>query len=110
MNESEVIEALSNIAASATGFLSLFISITFAYLTVAYLVGSKLSRFQVTVINSLYVLCASLTGGSMLVWTEAWGKLHGRTTSVLNEIWLAEILAWAAGGYVMIGLLILASI
>ncbi len=110
MNEAETIEALSNIADSATGFLSIFISITFAYLTVAYLAGAALSRLQLTIINSLYVLCAILTGGSTLIWWEAWVKLHSRTTSVLNEVWLTKNIAWLDGGYLMLSSMMIASI
>ena len=110
MSEAETIEALSNITASATSFFSIFISITFAYLTVAYLVGAKLSRFQLTMINMLYALCAAIAGGSTLIWWDAWVKLHSRTTSVLNEVWLAGNVGWTGAAYVMLSLIIIASI
>ena len=110
MSEAETIEALSNITASATSFFSICISITFAYLTVAYLVGAKLSRFHLTMINMLYALCAAIAGGSALIWWDAWVKLHRRTTRVLNEVWLADNIGWTGAEYVMLGLIIIASI
>ena len=44
--EAQAIEALADIAAVAATYISVFISLTFAYLTVAYLVGATLNRFQ----------------------------------------------------------------
>ena len=43
MSEAEAIEALSDVAANAGTFFTIFLSVTFAYLTVAYVVGAALS-------------------------------------------------------------------
>jgi hypothetical protein len=110
MSEAETIEALSNITGSAVGFLSIFISITFAYLTVAYVVGANLTKLQVVVINGLYLFCALLSGSGSMIYWESWSKLHGRTNSVLNEVWLANEFLWTESGYLMFGSIIVMSV
>ena len=110
MTEAEAIEALSNIAINVTAFFSIFISITFAYLTVAYLVGRDLSRFQLTAINSLYVLCTLLMGAATAGWNEAWIKLHSREATVISDIWIIDAIAWTEGLYLMLASIVFASI
>ena len=46
MSESDAIVALSELGANAGTFSAMYFSFTFAYLTVAYLVGKSLSLFQ----------------------------------------------------------------
>ena len=60
MSESDAIEALSEISLNATTYVSIFISVTFAYLTVAYLVGKQLTRFQCLAVSALYFLIAGM--------------------------------------------------
>lgn len=56
MTEFELIEAYHGAEASWLSALGVFISIVFAYIAVAYFVGSKLTRFQVAVVSGLYSL------------------------------------------------------
>ena len=56
LTEFELIEAYHGAEASWQSALGVFISILFAYIAVAYFVGSKLTRFQVGVVSGLYAL------------------------------------------------------
>ena len=56
MTEPEVMEMVNLYANNSMGCFSLWVSFTFAYLTVAYLIGDKLSSIQLYIISSLYVL------------------------------------------------------
>ena len=94
MSEQEAIEALSDIAANAATYFSVFISLTFAYLTVAYLVGAQLNRFQLTLITAIYVLSASMMAGTSVVWTGAWLELYHREVTVFSGNWIADLPYW----------------
>ena len=102
MTDQEAIEALSDIAMTGATYLSIFISITFAYLTVAYLVGSKLTRFQAAVISSFYVIVSLLAGSATLVWNDGWFNLYRDHPSVLRDVWLVNGLAWTELLYVVL--------
>ena len=56
MTEAEVLEIINAHASNAMTALSIYVSLTFAYLMVAYLVGAKLSKLQVFVVSTLYFL------------------------------------------------------
>ena len=65
MTEPEVIASVTDLAEIATNFVSLWLSVTFAYLTVAYFLSKALSRFQYFAASALYgftsiwfILCA----------------------------------------------------
>jgi len=58
MTELEAHEALALWASASLQAFSVYMTLTFAYLTVAYLVGSRLNRFQTIAISCLYV-CGS---------------------------------------------------
>ena len=73
MQELTPIEALTNIADVAATYGSLWISITFAYLTAAYFVGAKMTRFQCLTMSGLYLVTAVLFGSaSASVRKNAW--------------------------------------
>ena len=46
MTEAETLVSLTDMSDTSLSFISVWISVTFAYLTVAYVVGKDLSRFQ----------------------------------------------------------------
>ena len=110
MSEAEAIEAMSDIAINVSTFFSIFVSLTFAYLTVAYLVGRELTRFQLFIINYLYVLCTTLMGASLVTWNNAWLELYHRETTVLSDSWWIEVINWRVGAYVMLGSILVASV
>jgi hypothetical protein len=109
MTEFEAIEALSGIAATAVTFLTVFISLTFGYLMVAYFVGAELTRFQSLVISGLYILAASMFGGAAFLWTLAWDLLNAQESSVIDGIWFAD-LSWSTGVGIVVVLAALVSL
>ena len=110
MSEQEAIEALSDVAANAATYFSVFISLTFAYLTVAYLVGASLNRFQLILISAIYVLSSSMMAGTVVVWTGAWLKLYHREQTVFTGSWIAELPYWIEGLSVLLIAVLVASI
>ena len=56
MNEYEVIEATYAIRQAGAADVTSFFTVLSAYLVVAYLVGDKLSKFQLWTISGLYTL------------------------------------------------------
>jgi len=94
VTETDVIEALSELSINAATYMTVFISLTFAYLTVAYFVGRSLSRFQCVAISGLYVLFASMTGASAVAWSEAFQLFRTKERSILDEVWIFENTNW----------------
>lgn len=58
MTEFEALEIAALMTSNAISSYTIYISFTFAYLTVAYLVGAKLSKIQALVASSLYLFAA----------------------------------------------------
>lgn len=56
MTEYEIIDAIVSLRADIAGHSMNYVSVLFAYIVAAYLVGSKLSRFQVSMVTLLYVI------------------------------------------------------
>jgi hypothetical protein len=102
MTEFEAIEALSSIAANAATYFTVFFSLTFAYLTVAYIVGADLTRFQCLVISGIYLLSASIFGVSGVTWTNTWVTLKAQESSALDDVWIANTLSSVGGPWVVL--------
>lgn len=60
---------------NATALIAVFLSLSFAYLAAAYFVGSKLTRAQVFILNTLYVLFAGITAYSVIAFSNGGVKL-----------------------------------
>jgi len=58
MTEAELIESAGIFYALVADMLSIYLSATTGFLIVAYVVGSKLTRGQLTVVSSLYLIFA----------------------------------------------------
>ena len=74
MTEAEVFEVAAAWVGNAITAFTIYISFTFAYLTVAYMAGSRLSRFQVFVVSVLYSLSAASAIFSMMNSLMMWEK------------------------------------
>ena len=61
MTEAEALELAVMCVDNAMTAFSVFISITFAYMTVSFLAGSKLSNFQALAASGLYIFTAGVT-------------------------------------------------
>ncbi|MGR8949759.1 MAG: hypothetical protein ACU84Q_17085 [Gammaproteobacteria bacterium] len=110
MAESEAIEALADIAAVAATYFSVFMSLTFAYLTVAYLVGATLNKFQLVLTTAIYVLSAAMMGASTTVWTKAWMKLYNREQTVFTGSWVADSFNWETTLSILLTAVVIASV
>ena len=58
MTEAELIESAGIFYALVADMLSIYLSATIGFLIVAYIVGSKLTRGQLIVVSSLYLIFA----------------------------------------------------
>lgn len=75
MCESEVMELVNLYAGNALNSYTIWVSFTFAYLTVAYLVGAKLSRIQLFIVSSLYVITGTAFALAAVTYCESFGAL-----------------------------------
>jgi len=88
MTESEALEVLSNFGDNAATYLAMFITITFAYLMVAYFVGRALTRFQCIAISVLYIVSSLVTGTTTVGWANAWLILKSQQKTMLEQVWV----------------------
>ena len=86
MAEAEALEVLSNISINAATYWTMFVSFTFAYLTVAYFVGKSLSRFQCVAIFVFYIICAFMSGVTTVGWSEAWFIFKAREHTFIDDV------------------------
>ena len=98
MNEGEAIAALTDIGEAASTFTGLWVSVTFAYLTVAYLVGGSLSRFQCFTVSALYIVSTTVFGLSAQGYVESWRLLHDRVNTVFNDVYVFEKVSFYGEG------------
>jgi len=93
------VEALALIPAyvdvAVTSF-SIYLTLTFAYFTVAYLAGAQLTSFQAFAISSLYLVGSGSALLCALINIQAWGKIKEQYTTTLDEFifWNADL--WLA--------------
>ena len=81
MTEAEATSTLATIGDTMCAFIGLWVSATFAYLSVAYFVGRDLTRFQNIAVTGLYGVSATLFAFGAAVHAEAWLDIaiHGGT-------------------------------
>ena len=88
MSEAETIATLNDISEVAGMFISMWVSFTFAYLTVAYFVGKALSTFQCLTISALYGVTASYFAGASIGHIQAWHMVRTSRETMYNNIWI----------------------
>jgi hypothetical protein len=71
MSEAEVLELINQHTSNAFSGFAVFLTLLFGYMTVAYVVGARLSKFQVTLITLLYSCTEILMTLSLLMETHA---------------------------------------
>jgi len=94
MSEAETLETLTAIGSASGSYITMIISFTFAYLTVAYFVGKDLSRFQCAAVTGLYIIGATLSGSAAVGYADLWVRLHDREPTIADEVWLFSTLGW----------------
>ena len=86
MTEVEAIATLNDISEVIGMFMSMWVSFTFAYLTVAYFLGSSLTRFQCLAISILYLVTASYAGAAVVAHVQAWHSVRTKSENLYNDI------------------------
>ena len=69
MTEAELLEAASYQFELVISTLSLYISVTSAYLLVAFVAGIRLTRSQTFIISTLYIVICALATYAVYSWT-----------------------------------------
>jgi hypothetical protein len=110
MTEAEATEALTNIAMTCATYFSVYISLSFAYFTVAYVIGSTITRFQLILISFVYSVAQLLVGMTFVIWTLAFEKLHAREQTILSDIWALQHMTWSETAVMLILSIFLASV
>ena len=78
MSEAEALEALYVVGDQAHSYFGLWISLTGAYLTVAYIAGATLSRFQARMVSALYALVGAQVAVAAQMHNIVWIELNSR--------------------------------
>lgn len=82
MGNPEVVAALTDMADVAATYAGLWVSVSFAYLTVAYLVGRRMTRFQCGLISALYLVTATMFAAASMAHSHAFFLALNATTTV----------------------------
>ena len=105
MSEAEAFEVAAAWVANAITAFTIYISFTFAYLTVAFVAGNKLSRFQTIVVSIMFALSAASSIFSMInslmMWESALSHVENIDRSYFfNDpfFWYTYMLAILGGG------------
>ena len=94
MTEAETIEIVAILGSNSFSIFAVYLSITFAYLTVAYFVGAALNIFQVWAISGLYVASAGIASIACFGTTEAWVALIAEQPTILNTLSIYGVGIW----------------
>ena len=66
MNEADAMEVLNGVVANALSAQTIFFTALSAYMAVAYTVGKKLTRYQVTFVNTVFIVIFLNMSGNQL--------------------------------------------
>jgi hypothetical protein len=82
VTEYELLDVIATFQATATGHLMNFITVLFAYLVCAFLVGEQLTRLQIWMVNFLYSIFAFTT---IVLCYLAWDRYIVFTNRTLEQ-------------------------
>ena len=102
MTEVEATSTLVSIADLLATYLGLWVTTTFAYLTAAYFLGEKLTRFQSIAISGLYLTASLSFALAALGHTEAFILLEARELTVYRDIGTVKILPLYYPGFALL--------
>ena len=95
MSEADAFELVAIYTANTTSFLTVYISFTFAYLTVAYFVGKALSPYQAIFVSGLFVVAALSMAACSVAQVQVIERLMSATPSLLDSLTLWNPRFWA---------------
>ena len=106
MSEAEVIELSVGLGANAIASFALFISIAFAYLTLCYFVGSKLTWFQALTVSVVYLVGVGSTAVSVYGYLDAQQKLQEQYPGFMNTVLAIDVNIWLVWQPIMVLLIV----
>ena len=86
MTEAELLEVVIMYGEAALGTFAVYISILFAYLTVAYFIGANLSKFQTASVTALFLIASTMLTLTCMNCVHVWEKLIPEQPSVLTSL------------------------
>ena len=110
MSEAEALEIAMAGSANALSSFALYISFTFGYLTVAYFVGTSLTRIQALTASGLFLLAAGATAVSCIASCNAFETVLSEYPTILNAQPLWNSFSWQQVMSVVLSLGVLASL
>ena len=75
MTEAEAIEAVMMASSNAMTVYSIFLTVLFAYMTVAYLAGKNLTSFQVVAASGMFIVSSLSCMATTHLYIHAWGVI-----------------------------------
>jgi cation transporter-like permease len=95
MSPYELLDLSQSNFSNSTAIIAVFLSLSFAYLAAAYFVGSKLTRSQVFILNTLYVIFAGITAYTAIAFSNGAVKLMLRAgvdpdSFYTGRLWMVE--------------------
>ena len=108
MTEAEAFEMALISAGNATNAFSQYVTFTFAYITAAYFVGNKLSRFQVLAASGLYLFAAVFAFGNAVTDLQWWTKAVEHTGELTPEGIASDTGFWitSSASLMMLGIIV----
>ena len=98
MTEAEALGALIELADLTATQVTLWLSLTFAYLTASHFVGKALSRFQSRFLSTLYLFVSVMYGAAIIMHASAWVVLRESHRTIFDQVWIARNVSfWEAG-------------
>ena len=105
MSEAETLEMTVAYAANAILSFTVYLSFTFAFLTTAFLVGDRLTRFQAIAAAGIYITSAGGCAISVVANVQVFSIIMARNSSVLDEVplysgdlWLPMVIVVQSAG------------
>jgi hypothetical protein len=98
MTEAEALELAVMCVDNALSCFSIYVTMTFAYMTVSYLVGSRLSTFQTLVLSGLYMISSGAVILTMYLQIRTWGEVRAGVSggvAAMDNIPLWNEALWA---------------
>ena len=108
MTEAEAIELMQGYVENGLAAFTIYTSLTFAYLTVAFLAGSRLTKFQVIVVSLMYVVTAGMFIAGTIASLHGYDLIMDKSDTVLetSAFLIAGPWIWLTLGIQILGTLI----
>jgi hypothetical protein len=109
MTAMDTIATLNDISEVIGMQVGMWVTLTFAYLTVAYFLGNGLSRFQCVTVSMLYAFTATYFGSAGVAHVRAWHLVRKSTPTLYDQIALMQSengWAWGITLFLIVGTLV----